>query len=146
MAKLIGIARAPKIMAPLEEINETVISKESGIDGDARGRKRGRQITILFEDDWLDACNDINENLPWTTRRANLLVRGMRGPQKEGNIIKIGKVQLKICSETDPCDVMENTKPGLRKALEPLWRGGVSCEVKQGGDISIGDEVEISDN
>ena len=38
MAELIGIARAPKIMAPLEEINKTKISKDYGIDGDARGR------------------------------------------------------------------------------------------------------------
>ena len=146
MAELIGIARAPKIMAPLEEINKTKISKDYGIDGDARGRKRGRQVTILFEDDWFDACKDINEKLHWTTRRANLFVRGLSGPQKEGNIINIGTVKLKICAETDPCDVMEKAKSGLRKALEPLWRGGVCCEVLHGGYISIGDEVKIMEN
>ena len=55
MAKLNGIAVAPKILAPMEAREEVEISIEAGITGDARGRKRKRQISVLFADDWADA-------------------------------------------------------------------------------------------
>ena len=146
MSELIGICRAKKIMEKIEEIPKAKISKSTGIEGDARGRKRGRQVTILFEEDWLEACRDINYELHWTCRRANLFVRGIRGPQKEGSIVQIGDVELTIHSETDPCEVMENAHKGLRRALESGWRGGVCCSVLKEGNISIGDKVSILDN
>ncbi len=84
-----------------------------------------------------------NKDLHWTKRRANLFVKGMRGPQKEGDIIEIGNIKLKVSFETDPCEVMESTYQGLRQALEPKWRGGVCCSVIDGGIISLGDKVQI---
>ena len=143
MPDLIGIAIARKIMGTMEELPMAEVSVENGIEGDARGRKRGRQVTVLFEDDWKDACKDINEDLHWINRRANLFVNGYRGPQEEGSIIKIGDVKLKICSETDPCEMMDKTQIGLRKVLEPNWRGGVCCTVISAGKISLGDKVNI---
>ena len=143
MSELIGIAITRKIMGKMEEIESANVSIASGIEGDARGKKRNRQITILFEDDWYDACKDIDKDLHWTKRRANLFVKGMRGPQKEGDIIEIGNIKLKVSFETDPCEVMESTYKGLRQALEPKWRGGVCCSVIDGGIISLGDKVQI---
>ena len=55
---LAGIAVAPKIMAPMEKQNEAEVTIEAGITNDARGRKRQRQISVLFADDWADACQD----------------------------------------------------------------------------------------
>ena len=91
----------------MKEITSADVSIETGIFGDIRGKKRNRQISVLFEDDWLDACNDVNENLHWMNRRANLFVSGVRSPQKEGSIIKIGNVKLEVKQETAPCEVME---------------------------------------
>ena len=108
----------------MEELENANVSISSGIEGDARGKKRNRQITILFEDDWYDACKDIDKDLHWTKRRANLFVKGMRGPQKEGDIIEIGNIKLKVSFETDPCEVMESTYQGLRQALEPKMERG----------------------
>ena len=59
MSELIGIAITRKIMGKMEEIDCAHVSILSGIEGDARGKKRNRQITILFKDDWYDACKDI---------------------------------------------------------------------------------------
>jgi MOSC domain-containing protein YiiM len=33
---------------------------------------------------------------------------------------------------------------GLRKALAPDWRGGVTCKVTQGGTVIIGDAVTVT--
>ena len=142
MAQLKGIAIAPEIMAPIETREAADVAVDTGISGDARGKKRLRQVSILFEDDWQDAIAEVGGSaLDWTARRANLLVTGMRSPQHEGGIFTIGDVRLEVVMETDPCEVMENTRAGLRNALTPDWRGGVCCRVLSGGHIAIGDSV-----
>jgi MOSC domain-containing protein YiiM len=39
---------------------------------------------------------------------------------------------------------MERAFPGLRKALSPEWRGGVTCKVVAGGEVRAGDEVSVT--
>ena len=144
MATLIGIAKTSKLLAEMEELIEVRIEIDSGLEGDARGTKRQRQVSILFEDDWEDACNELGSNLSWLTRRANLLVKGMRAPRIPGTTLKIGAVELQICVETEPCDLMDKQHLGLRAKLENDWRGGVCCSVKKPGNIKIGDVIEIT--
>jgi MOSC domain-containing protein YiiM len=142
--KLISIARAVELRAPLEEMAQAKISIESGVEGDARGRKPDRQVTVLFRESWDDACRDLGAQLPWITRRANLLVEGVPAPQQAGGKIRIGEVTLAIVLETDPCHLMEKAHSGLKAALTPNWRGGVCCNVISGGTVRIGDLVSIT--
>ena len=118
MATLIGIAKTSKLLAEMEELTEAQIEIDSGLQGDARGTKRQRQISILFEDDWKDACNELGADLSWLTRRANLFVSGMRAPREPGARIKIGNVELEVRVETEPCDLMDKQHQGLRATLE----------------------------
>ena len=143
-AKLIGIARPPARLAPMEEIAAATVTQEQGIAGDARGAKRRRQVSILFKEDWEAACRDVPlaQTLPWITRRANLLVEGMPNPRAAGGIIRIGEVVLEVVCETEPCDIMEKAQAGLKAALTPGWRGGVCCKVVKGGTLSLGDLAE----
>jgi MOSC domain-containing protein YiiM len=39
--------------------------------------------------------------------------------------------------------VMDIQQDGLRKALKPDWRAGVSCRVLAGGKIKVGDAVRL---
>lgn len=142
--KLIAIARAAELRAPLQEIQSSNITIEAGIDGDARGRKPNRQVTVLFRESWDDACRELGVTLPWTTRRANLLVAGVPAPQATGGKIRIGDVTLEVRQETDPCQLMEQAYKGLKAALTPQWRGGVCCKVLSGGRITVGDAVSIA--
>jgi MOSC domain-containing protein YiiM len=139
---LVGIARACVLGAPLEELTGTAISVERGIEGDARGQKRGRQVTVLFRDGWEDACRDVGTDLPWTTRRANLLLANMERPQEAGGVLRIGDAEFLITMETRPCELMERSYTGLRAALRPEWRGGVCCVVRRGGEIKLGEHAE----
>jgi len=141
--KLIGIAKVEQLRAPLEEMSSADVSIEAGIAGDIRGRKRGRQITVIFRESWDDACRQLGVTLSWTTRRANLFVEGVPPPQRSGGQIRIGDVSLQIVVETEPCDLMERSHAGLRAALTPNWRGGVSCNVLSGGRIRLGDPVSL---
>ena len=143
MGKLVGIAITTKLLAPMQEIQHAIIEVDSGIQGDARGSKRNRQISILFEDDWIDACSELGTKLPWITRRANLFVSGMRTPKTPGLILKINDVELIVKVETDPCDLMDKQRDGLQSALKPDWRGGVCCTVLKRGEISVGNELSF---
>ena len=144
MPELKGIAIAPRIMEAMQAVERAEVTVEAGIGGDARGRKSRRQVTILFEDDWNDAVAETGGALDWTERRANLLVTGMRCPGEEGGTFGIGDVRLEVVMETEPCDLMESKRAGLRQALTPDWRGGVCCRVLSDGNIRVGDAVSYS--
>ena len=143
MGLLLGIARAPAKRAALIEMQEAEIGASEGIQGDARGRNSGRQVTVLFREGWESACGELGAVLPWVTRRANLLVEGI-APPRAGGQLRIGDLVLEVTQETKPCHLMEAAQPGLKRALTPEWRGGVCCRVLKGGKIRVGDRVESS--
>lgn len=141
--RLRAIAIAPKKRAAMELLPRAAVTLERGLTGDARGHFPGRQVTVLFRDGWQDACETLGRPLPWTTRRANLLVEGMAVPARLGARLRIGAVLLEVTEETRPCGLMEKAEAGLRAALKPGWRGGVCCKVVAGGEIAEGDRVEV---
>ncbi len=100
----------------------------------------------MSQQQWQLACEQINVDLDWLTRRANLLISGYQFNAKDvGKIISIGTdLQLQITGETDPCKKMEIAHPGLEQALLPGWRGGVTCRVIQAGLIQPDDQVTIA--
>lgn len=141
--RAIAIRNRPRVA--MQSIDSARIDIASGILGDFRGSQRGRQVTILSESAWQRACDEVGAELPWTVRRANLLVDGIEFDDSYiGKRVRIGEVELEITEETDPCTRMDEQHPGLTAALEPEWRGGVCCRVLKAGDIRIGDAVEIA--
>ena len=142
MGHLLAIAHAPVKRGPLMALQEAVVGVADGVDGDARGTRPGRQVTVVFREGWDAACRELGAELPWITRRANLLVEGVAVPG-EGKRLVIGSLVLEVTQETQPCQVMEAAHRGLRAALTPDWRGGVCCRVVQGGTIRVGDRVEV---
>ena len=142
---IIGIARRAAHRAPMETLEASQITVEAGLEGDSRGAKYpDRQITIMSREAWEAALADVERpDLPWTTRRANLLVEGVELPRAAGGVVRIGSVILDITGETNPCARMDEACPGLLKALHPDWRGGVTCSVVEGGPIALGDTVEV---
>ncbi|MFT5500567.1 MAG: MOSC domain-containing protein YiiM [Woeseiaceae bacterium] len=146
MARLAGIARREKKRAPMETLESAEVSRESGIANDSRGKPGNRQVTLLFTRDWQAACEELGIDVPWTTRRANILIEDMNVPKTPGSMIAIGDVRLKTTMEIDPCSRMDEQVPGLKQVLQADWRGGVGCEVIHGGSIRLGDEISLLDS
>ena len=145
MITLRAIAIKTTARATMQTQDSAEITVERGITGDFRGSTEGRQITILSEPAWEKTCKSLNTQLPWTTRRANLLVDGVEfDAGYVGKTIHIGEVELKITRETKPCSLMDQQHQGLKSALTPDWHGGVCCDVIQAGSIQIGDSVKIA--
>lgn len=127
----------------METLDATTISVSAGVDGDHRGQLRCRQVTVITREGWEAACAELGQQLPWTTRRANILVEGLALAEATGRTIRIGEVALTITGETDPCSRMEEQAPGLCDALTPEWRGGVTCDVAHGGEVAVGDGARL---
>ena len=143
--QLIGIARKAKRRAPMEELEHAQISAKGGIEGDHGPRPEKRVITLLSREAWQTALAEIAApaETSWTVRRANLCVEGIDLPQAGGVRLRVGQVLLETTYETDPCGRMDEQLPGLRKALEPDWRGGVRARVLEEGEVALGDPVAI---
>lgn len=138
-----GIAIARTKGGPMETLTAATVEPARGLLGDARGAFPRRQITLLFREGWEEACAALGRTLPWTTRRANLLVGGLAVPRMPGTLVRIGPVVLRVTEETAPCNLMEKQAPGLRRALIPDFRGGVCTDVVAGGSIAVGDPVDL---
>lgn len=143
MGRLAGIARRDRKRAPMQTLEQAEISTASGVADDFRGKPGPRQVTVISGAAWRAACAELDEDLPWTTRRANLLVEDIELPRTLGAVLRVGPVRLRITGEVDPCSRMEEQRQGLKAALQPDWRGGVSCTVIAGGPVSLGDEVDL---
>jgi MOSC domain-containing protein YiiM len=147
--RLIGIARRAARRAPMETVDSVEISLEAGVAGDHKGAKfKRRAVTVLAREAWQAALVDLDaggqtEPLEWTARRANLLVEGVRLPRAIGAALRIGQVLLEVTYPTTPCSRMDEARAGLKKALYPEWRGGVTCKVLEGGHVAVGDDVEV---
>ena len=143
MGKVEDIARRKKIRAPMETLNAVIVDEKTGLAGDIRGGALKRQVTILSAEAWNSVCEELKTELPWTTRRANILVSGIKLPQESGYQIQIGEILLEVTRQTDPCERMDEQYLGLTNALMPDWRGGVCCSVVRGGNIMNGDKVTL---
>lgn len=111
-----------------------------GLAGNANKGGR-RQVTLIEEEAWADAMAVLGTDLDPSTRRANLMISGLRLEGSRGRILRVGPCRLRIWSECVPCHQMDEAYSGLRKALRPHWRGGACAEVLKGGEIRLGDAV-----
>ncbi len=127
--------------APMDLHARIYVDAASGLAGDAH-RKPGRaQVSILSAEKWADTCAELGDDVPWTLRRANLLVSGVPLEPIVGLRLSVGDVVLEVTMETEPCDRMDAQHAGLTRALETDSRGGVRCRIMQSGWIAVGDPV-----
>ena len=144
MGKLLGIATRDKSKGPMVVYAAAKVTFKQGIGDDSRGKiQNHRQVTVMTVEGWNAACADLNRNIHWTTRRANLLVEGINLEKTTGKTLKIGKFYLEITGELNPCNRMDDQIVGLTKALEPDWRGGVTCKILSEGIVKEGDQVSF---
>lgn len=112
-----------------------------GLAGNAnQGGKR--QVTLIDESRWKEACEELGVDVHPTARRANVMLCGIDLEGMRGRTLRIGPMLVRIYNETRPCEQMEEAQPGLRAALQPRWRGGAYGEIVEGGVIQVGDAAE----
>jgi len=111
---------------------------------DTENRKPGkREITLLSAESWSDVCREMGKDIPWWTRRANLLIEGLDLATTVSHHLKIGSVEILIHGETKPCRLMDAQVQGLTRVMVPQFRGGVHGQVLTGGTIRVGDAITM---
>lgn len=105
-----------------------------------------RQVTIVDETRWSDACRELGIDVDPIERRANVLTRGVDLYLQRGKLLRIGGCVVRLYNETRPCERMDDAQEGLRAALGPEWRAGAYGEIVESGVIRLGDAVRWVDD
>jgi len=138
--RLLAIWVKPARGAPLEAREEAELVAGRGMVGNAhQGGKR--QVSILDIGAWATLTQELGDDLPPETRRANLLLEGVQLAGIRGRVLRIGECRLRILGQTTPCRQMDAARAGLARAMLTNWRGGSYGTVIAGGRIQVGDPV-----
>jgi MOSC domain-containing protein YiiM len=142
IGKVEAIYIYPTKGAEAVELNNVNIIEGKGLDGD-HPRREDRAVTLLSLEAWGRALADLGDDLPPYERRANVVVSGVNLSTTIDKIVRLGQARLHVRWETTPCQRMDAVRQGLREALRPEMRGGVTCAVVAGGRLSVGDMVIV---
>jgi MOSC domain-containing protein YiiM len=122
---------------PMRPVSKAQAVAGQGLSGDASFGRSKRQV-LLVEAEVLDRFD-----LKPGSLRENLTVRGVRlTGLPGGTVLTIGETSLQITGDCAPCRRLEETRPGLQRAIGG-WRGQLA-RVVAGGVIRVGDPVTIS--
>ena len=127
---------------PMVPLTEAEVRAGEGIKDSAKEPHADRQVTVLSKESWEAAISSIGESVDPKERRANFIVSGVTLEETVGKILQIGELKIEVTGETVPCKLMNEVSEGLRDALKPSWRGGITgsvindCLVKKGDPVS----------
>jgi MOSC domain-containing protein YiiM len=136
MAEIAHIWRSPKRRQPMEELGTARVFEKEGVEGCAHGRGGKRNVLFVAAED-LDSLGvdpgRVKEN--FTVRGADVMGWAI------GQRLAVGDAEFEISMVCDPCELMEEIRPGLQEELE--GKRGMLAKVMKTGRVSQGDEVRL---
>lgn len=126
---------------PMDAIDVGELIAGEGLVGSV-GRSRRRQVTIIEREVWDRVQEELQAAIPYSARRANLMISGIRLEETRDRVLRIGDTLVRIGGHTTPCERMDEAQDGLRDKLAAHWGGGTFAQVIVGGTICVGDGVE----
>ena len=137
MATVGGLFISPERGSGRSEPREHVRAIESqGLEGCAHGNPPRREV-LLASQEHLDALGvepgAIRENVTVAGADVHSWPLGQR--------VRVGGALLEITMVCDPCHRMDDLRPGLRAQID--GKRGMLAHVVEGGEIALGDEIEL---
>lgn len=152
--RLLAIAIARQAKGPMEIVAQIEAVAEQGLVGDRYGagigaaqfkgrRKPENEVTLIAREAIEAASDEHGMTIAHLDTRRNLLTEGVPLNDLVGKTFRVGAVVLKGLELCEPCGYLEKrTWPGIKAALK--HRGGLRCCVLTGGEIKVGDAVELT--
>lgn len=134
----------PVSEAPMVSLDSVRAITGCGLEGDRYcidepGEKSFENLTLI-EQEAYDHLATIDLELPTNALRRNLLTSGIALNPLLGKEFTVGDVRCLGTELADPCNYIQGrTLPGVLKAM--VGRGGLRCQILDGGTISVGDLV-----
>jgi MOSC domain-containing protein YiiM len=144
IGRVLAIAVRSGARRPMIEIVQALARVDGGLEGDYAARG-ARGISFLAAAQWKAVTRELSADLPWHTRRSNVLVDAAGLAHLIGRRIRLGEIEVRVKGETAPCGLMDTLHPGLRAALHGECRGGVYGRVLRGGQFRVGDALRLLD-
>lgn len=139
----IGVSRAHR--STIQAFESAVLETGLGITGDCHGKRGGskRQVTLIQAEHLpVVAALLRRPSVEPELLRRNLVVSGVNLLALKGRRFRVGAAILEGTGPCDPCSRMEeNLGPGGYSAMR--GHGGITARVLEGGEIRVGDPVEV---
>lgn len=137
MATVVGLFVSPGRGSGRSEPRERVLAIESqGFEGCAHANPPRREV-LLASKEHLDAVGvepgAIRENVTVDGADVHSWPVGQR--------VKVGEALLEITMVCDPCQRMDDLRAGLRGEID--GKRGMLAHIVEGGEIALGDAVEL---
>ena len=135
----IHVAKATRL--PMRSVEHATVEAAKGIVGDRYHGTRHRHVTVQSAAALRAATEAFGSDVRAELTRRNLTVDG-DVPTTPGALIRVGIVVLEVVRVAAPCKLLDDTiGRGAQEALRR--RGGSVCRVLEGGEIAVGDRVEL---
>ena len=126
----------------MRAVERATVEAGKGIVGDRYHGTKHRHVTVQSATALRAATEAFGSAVPAELTRRNLTVDDGDVPTTPGSLIRIGDVVLEVVRVAAPCKLLDDTiGRGAQEALRR--RGGSVCRVLHGGDIAVGDPVDL---
>ena len=126
----------------MRAVERATVETQRGILGDRYHGTRHRHVTVQSAEALRAATEAFGSTVPADLTRRNLTIDGGDVPTAPGSLIRVGEVLLEVVRVAAPCKLLDDTiGRGAQEALRR--RGGAVCRVLEGGEIAVGDRVDV---
>ncbi len=134
---VVALFLCQKSRAQLLSVDRVEAIEETGLEGDRHAKRDSRRQVLLMEEETLDRLGlkpgDVREQVTVRDLRLDELDEGAR--------IQVGTALFEVAGPCQPCERMEEIRPGLKTAL--VGRRGRFVRVLRAGSFSVGDELVV---
>ena len=144
MPKVIAICISDRRGIQKKSVNSAVFLENFGIEGDAHGGKWHRQVSVL-QNEAIEDFKARGADICPGAFGENLVINGIDFRELPvGSLIKIGEVVLEETQHGKECHSHCQIYKKMGECIMPTL--GTFFEVRKGGEIKVGDEVQIMEN
>ena len=123
----------------MQTLNTLHAIADLGLEGDWHAKPASARQVLLMDEETLKAfdlsAGRIRENITTRGIAINALAPGAR--------LRVGNAIFEITKRCAPCEFINDIRPGLRDEME--GQRGMLARVVQGGEVQLGDVIEVID-